>query len=125
MAHVRVLVVDDESGLLLLLRRYLERLGYDVDTASSAEEALRMFEADLDRYGCIVTDLILPIMGGEEFLDRVRALRPGLPALISSGYPYEPKTPDTGFLQKPYLPAMLTEELERIMRRGRSAAGPG
>jgi len=123
MARVRVLVVDDESGLLLLLRRYLERLGYDVDTASSAEEALKLFEADPNRYGCIVTDLILPVMGGEEFLDRVRALRPGLPGLISSGYPYEPKTSDTGFLQKPYLPAMLAQELERIMRPGRSAAG--
>ncbi len=123
MARIRVLVVDDESGLLLLLRRYLERLGYDVDAAHSAEEALALFETNPDRYGCVVTDLILPVMGGEEFLKRVRALRPGMPALISSGYPYEPQTPTTGFLQKPYLPAMLAQELERIMRPGRTAAG--
>ena len=55
-------------------------------------------------------------------MERLRALRPGLPALISSGYAYEPRSADTGFLQKPYLPAMLAAELERILGKGTGSA---
>lgn len=126
MSRVPILIVDDESGLLLLLRRYLERLGYDVDAADTAEEALALFESNPDRHACVLTDLTLPGMGGEELVERLRAIRPGLPALISSGYPYDPRSAATGFLQKPYLPAMLAEAIERILRPSRaSGSSPG
>jgi CheY-like chemotaxis protein len=117
MGGTRLLIVDDEASLLNLLQRYLERLGYAVDIAATAEDALAIFESSPERYACVLTDLKLPGIGGEELLDRIRALRPGLPGLVSSGYPYQPRSPATGFLQKPYLPAMLVEELERILRR--------
>jgi DNA-binding NtrC family response regulator len=120
---VRLLIVDDEASLLSLLQRYLSRLGYEVESASNAEDALARFAADPARYACVLTDLRLPGMGGEELVERMRELRPGLPALISSGYPYQPRSPATGFVQKPYLPAMLAGELERILKgRTRSAA---
>jgi DNA-binding NtrC family response regulator len=123
MNGVRLLIVDDEAALLNLLQRYLARLGYEVESAGDAEEALARFTADPARYACVVTDLKLPGMDGEELVERMRELRPGLPALISSGYPYQPRSPSTGFLQKPYLPAMLVGELERILKqRTRSAA---
>ncbi len=121
MSGVRLLLVDDEASLLNLLQRYLGRLGYEVETAGSAEEALARFEASPDKYACVLTDLKLPGMGGEELLERMRLLRPGLPALVSSGYPYQPPSAATGFVQKPYLPAMLVEELERILRRKKKA----
>lgn len=117
----RILIVDDEASLLSLLQRYLERLGYQVDVAANAEDALTRFEEDPGKYACVLTDLKLPGMSGEEMLERMRALRPGLPALISSGFVYQPRTPATGFLQKPYLPAMLLEELDRILRKGARA----
>ena len=116
---VRILIVDDEQQLLSLLKRYLERLGYEVELAATAEEALACFESDPLRYACVLTDLALPGMNGEQLLERLRALNPRLPALISSGYPYEPKPGPskarTGFLQKPYLPQMLVEAVERIL----------
>jgi DNA-binding NtrC family response regulator len=116
----RLLVVDDEAALLQLLRRYLERLGYRVDTAATAEDALTQFSASPNDYAAIVTDMTLPGMNGEELLERMRTVRPGVPALISSGYPYEARSAATGFLQKPYLPAMLAEALERLLKRRRS-----
>jgi CheY-like chemotaxis protein len=119
---IRLLVVDDEAALLNLLQRYLARLGYEVEGAADAEEALARFTADPDRYDCILTDLKLPGMGGEELLERMRELRPGLPALISSGYPYEPRAGATAFLQKPYLPAMLVEELNLLLKKRANAA---
>jgi len=121
MGGIKILIVDDEPSLLGLLQRYLHRLGYEVDVAATPQDALAQFEADPGKYGCVLTDLKLPGMTGEEMLDRMRALRPGLRALVSSGHPYEPRSPDVGFLQKPYLPAMLAEALERVLR-GKSKA---
>jgi DNA-binding NtrC family response regulator len=121
---IRLLIVDDEAALLDLLQRYLTRLGYEVDMAANAEDALASFASNPERYACVLTDLKLPGMGGEELLARMRALRPGLPALICSGYPYEPRTPATGFLQKPYLPGMLAEELRRILKKRTRGAAP-
>jgi CheY-like chemotaxis protein len=114
---LRLLVVDDEPSLLGLLQRYLERLGYKIDVAATPAAALKHFESDPEKYACILTDLKLPGMSGEEMLERMRALRPGLRALVSSGQPYQPRSADVGFLQKPYLPAMLAEALERVLRK--------
>jgi DNA-binding response OmpR family regulator len=116
MGGIRILVVDDEPSLLGLLQRYLERSGYEVDVAETPEAALARFESDPGRYGCVLTDLKLPGMSGEEMLERMRALRPGLRALVSSGFPYEPHSAGIGFVQKPYLPARLAEEIERVLR---------
>ncbi len=52
----------------------------------------------------MITDLTLPKMNGEELLGKIRALNAAIPALIASGYPYEPQLTGVGFLQKP-LPA--------------------
>lgn len=114
---LRLLVVDDEPSLLGLLQRYLERLGYEIDAAATPAAALQHFESDPEKYACVLTDLKLPGMSGEEMLERMRALRPGLRALVSSGQPYQPRSADVGFLQKPYLPAMLAEALERVLRK--------
>jgi two-component system cell cycle sensor histidine kinase/response regulator CckA len=114
MGPVRLLIVDDEPAMLGLLRRYLERLGYEVDVAATAEAALAHFESGAEKYACVITDLKLPGMSGEEMLERMRAVRPGLRALVSSGNPYQPQSAGVGFLQKPYMPAMLVEALERI-----------
>jgi DNA-binding NtrC family response regulator len=116
-SRLRLLIVDDEPSLLGLLQRYLERLGYEVEVAATSEAALAHFESDPARFACVLTDLKLPGMSGEEMLERMRALRPGLRALVSSGHPYKPRSADIGFLQKPYLPAMLAEALERVLRK--------
>jgi CheY-like chemotaxis protein len=122
MGGVRLLIVDDEATLLSLLQRYLARLGYEVEVASSGEEALARFAADPGNYACVLTDLKLPGMSGEELLERMRALRPRFPALISSGYPYQPRGAATAFLQKPYLPAMLADALERLLSKKTGSA---
>ena len=115
MGTLRLLIVDDEPNLLELLRRYLGRLGYEVETRANAEEALALFQAGPDRFSLTVTDLTLPSLNGEELIQRIRELRPGHPAIITSGYPYEPRGPGIGFLQKPFLPQMLVEAIEKVL----------
>src|SRR3954452_12773851 len=112
----RILIVDDEPPLLQLLKRYLERLEYEVDTALDAQQALTLFEADPSRYSCVLTDLSLAEINGEELIKRMREKNAALPALISSGYPYEPRLPRVAFLQKPYMPKMLAEAIEKLLK---------
>jgi two-component system, cell cycle sensor histidine kinase and response regulator CckA len=110
-----ILLVDDEPALLELLTKYLERLGYQVDACYSAEEALVQFEADPERYALVFTDLTLPGIDGDEMLQRMRARRPKLQAILSSGYPHEAQSKGVVFLQKPYVPKTLAEVIEKLI----------
>jgi FixJ family two-component response regulator len=55
-------------------------------------------------------------MNGEELIERMRQLRPGLPAIITSGYPYVPRAAGIGFLQKPFLSQMLADAVEKALK---------
>ena len=71
MESVRVLLVDDEAALLDLLKKYLERLGYEVDACAAPEDAVACFDADPKRYAVVLTDLTLPGMNGEQLLEHM------------------------------------------------------
>jgi two-component system cell cycle sensor histidine kinase/response regulator CckA len=116
MGGARILLVDDEEPLVELLTRYLERLGYQVDSCLTAADALARFEADPSAYALVLTDLTLPGMKGDEMLSRMRAVAPKLRAIIASGYPYEPTAKRTKSLQKPFLPKMLAELIEELLK---------
>jgi len=119
MGAVRLLLVDDEPALLELLKTYLERLGYQVDGRGDAHEAISLFEADPRRYALVLTDLTLPGINGEEMISRMRASNPDLLAIVSSGYPYEPRGKSIVFLQKPYVPKMLADHIQKLLRNPR------
>jgi DNA-binding NtrC family response regulator len=113
---LRLLIIDDEPALLDLLRRYLGRLGYEVEACAASGDALARVQAEPERFAMAITDLSLPEMNGEELIGKLRALRPHLPAIITSGYPYQPRAPGIGFLQKPFLPQALAEEIEKALK---------
>lgn len=116
MGGVRILLVDDEAPLVDLLTRYLERLGYQVESCLTPADALVRFEADPARYSLVLTDLTLPGMRGDEMLARMRVSTPKLRAIVASGYPYEPSGKRTKSLQKPFLPKMLAEQIEELLK---------
>ncbi|MGH9559592.1 MAG: response regulator [Bryobacteraceae bacterium] len=113
----RLLIVDDETALLDLLKKYLERLGYEVDTSASAESALARFAASPGHYSLVFTDLTLPEMSGHEMLERMRALNPHLPAILASGYPHRPPL-GTAFLLKPFPAKALAGAIEKALGGG-------
>jgi DNA-binding NtrC family response regulator len=112
----RLLLVDDEVALTNLLKKYLERLGYRVDACMHPDAALALLDADPARYALLITDLSLPLMNGADLVKRARERAPHLRAIISSGYPHQPDAADIEFLQKPFLPKMLAEIVERLLR---------
>jgi DNA-binding NtrC family response regulator len=118
-SSARLLIVDDEPALLGLLLRYLEKLGYAVDSSSDPQEALEKYSADPQRYDLVITDLTFPGMNGEDMLERMREINPKLAGVISSGYPHTPRLAGVGFLQKPYLPDMLATVVEQALKSAR------
>lgn len=119
----KVLLVEDELALLQLLERYLKRLGFDVQVHSSSVEALVEFEASPGRYDLVIADLGMPEISGDKMLTRMLEIQPDLLILICSGSPFYvsslPKALEqqVGFLQKPFLPKMLAEEIEKLFAK--------
>ena len=116
MSGERILLVDDEAPLLDLLKRYLERLGYEVEACLTPADALKYFAADPARYALVLTDLTLPGMRGDEMIAQMRAQAPKIRVIVASGYPYQPQGKRTVFLQKPFLPKMLAEQIEELLK---------
>jgi DNA-binding NtrC family response regulator len=84
MTDSKILVVDDEVGMVTLLRNYLTREGYAVTTAPSAEVALQVLEEhDLD---VVLTDLRMPGMGGMELVREIHASRPETQVILMTAF---------------------------------------
>ncbi len=94
--------------------------GYQVLEACDGAEALEVYDRAAERIALVVTDVVMPRIGGPELATRLRAKRPGLKVLFTSGYTEDTldvQDLDSGqaFLQKPYLPAALTERVRRLL----------
>jgi len=81
-----VLVVEDEAAILELTRVILDSLGYQVLTAGTPADALRLAEKHPGEIHLLVTDVIMPGLNGKELSERLRALYPELRCLFMSGY---------------------------------------
>ena len=123
MTRAHVLLVEDELPLLQLLDRYLRRMDFEVTTYSSSVHALKEFEAAPGRYDLVIADLGMPEISGDTMLARMLEIRPDMLILICSGSPFYvsnlPKALEqrVGFLQKPFLPKMLLEEIEKLIAK--------
>jgi two-component system, cell cycle sensor histidine kinase and response regulator CckA len=81
-----VLVVEDESAVRSLVRRILERRGYNVLTAENGLQALELVGSYPDRIHLVITDVVMPNMGGRELSLNLTRMRPDLRILYMSGY---------------------------------------
>ncbi|MCC7479620.1 PAS domain S-box protein [bacterium] len=81
-----IAVVEDEPALLQLTSRILTRLGYRVSSFASSEEALLAFQAGTTIFDALLTDQTMPGMNGLELIHGVKAVLPGLPVILASGF---------------------------------------
>jgi FixJ family two-component response regulator len=108
-----ILIVDDEKNIRLTLSLALEPLHLPLETAASAEEALEILAANPYSFGLILLDLLMPGMGGMEFLRRMSADRPDLKVIIITAHGSidaaveAMKLGAVDFLQKPFNPAEI------------------
>jgi signal transduction histidine kinase/ActR/RegA family two-component response regulator len=122
-----VLLVEDEQLVRDLVGALLERSGYSVLRASDGEEALRVAADHRGPLHLVLTDVVMPGIGGRELLERLSAERSGIRAVFMSGY-----TADTlvrhgvrergvVFLQKPFRPEDLLRRVRDVLDRPPSA----
>lgn len=116
-----ILLVEDEAPLMRLTSRLLEQLGYDVISANSPEEALRLSSEFNRPIDLLLSDVVMPNMSGRDLWEVLLKRRPGLKCLFMSGYTadiiaehgvlHEGIT----FLQKPFTRKALAEKLREAM----------
>ena len=116
----RVLIVEDDAQLRLIMADLVDALGYDVQLAASGQEALQLFDDGFE-YDVMLTDIVMPGgIGGFELGEQVRDLRPDLPIVYMSGYTgfteAEMGTAIGPFVQKPCAPSELSKVLFEITK---------
>ncbi len=116
-----LLLVEDEPSVRLLARRVLTRLGYSVLEASNGEEAIRVAGAHRGPIDLLVTDVVMPRMGGPEAARSIRASRPGIAVVYMSGYAEGAIATGgvleagTRLLQKPFTPAVFAATIREAL----------
>ena len=85
-SQVRVMYIDDESALVELTTRMLQRRGYVVEGFTQAEQAVEAFRADPARIDLVVTDFSMPRMSGLDVARELLAIRPDIGIVLTSGY---------------------------------------
>jgi PAS domain S-box-containing protein len=114
----RVLLVDDEAMVRESTAAMLAELGYEVTEVESAEAALTLL-GDGARVDLLVTDHLMPGMSGADLVRQAQALRPGLPALIITGYAeVEAIAPDLPRLAKPFRQDELAARIAALQAAG-------
>jgi len=113
-----VLLVEDDDVVRAVVAEMLAELGYLVREAGGSEEALEL-AGDNDAMDILLTDVIMPGLGGPELAAKLRELRPGLRVLYMSGYTARPGSnaeealgPGASFLQKPFTFELLRQKLD-------------
>jgi two-component system, cell cycle sensor histidine kinase and response regulator CckA len=116
-----ILLAEDEKGVRELAREYLETSGYTVIVAENGNTALELASLHAGPIHLLMTDVVMPGIGGRELADRVKAIRPEIKTLYMSGYTDQAIVHqgilETGaiLLQKPFTLAALASKLREML----------
>jgi len=116
-----ILLVEDDHQVRELARRILSSCGYTVLAAESAAAVIRHCESHTGPIHVLLTDVVMPGMGGREIAEQVKPRRPGIKVLYMSGYTtnaivhHGVLDPGTHFLQKPFTPASLAAKVREVL----------
>jgi len=120
-AKSTILVIDDESMALVLIKRLLGEAGYHVVTAQSGFEALDLFRRQPQGFHLVLLDLTMPFMDGEETFHRLREIRADIPVVLCTGFIRQDrldrlmKAGIAGFLRKPLAPDEIVDHVRSVL----------
>jgi signal transduction histidine kinase/CheY-like chemotaxis protein len=120
-AAATILLVEDEEAVRGLATRILTRDGYTVLSASRGDEAVSLFARNQREVALLVSDLVLPGLGGIDLAKRLREMRPELKVLLMSGYTDRDvgslagESRNIAFMQKPFTPDTLTRHVAELL----------
>jgi hypothetical protein len=126
-----IMIVEDNEQVRQLATRVLGGLGYTVLEAANGADALLALETADQRVDLLVTDVVMPILGGKQLVERLRLRHPLLPVLFMSGYAPSAIThqslldPGAPMLQKPFTPRILARKVRQVLDGHGAARAPG
>jgi two-component system cell cycle sensor histidine kinase/response regulator CckA len=115
-----ILVVDDEEVVRRAATAALEHSGFSVVPAAHGRQAIELFRQAPDRYAAVLLDMTMPVMNGEEALPELRAIRPDVKVIVSSGFSEAEAATRfashdlKAFIQKPYSGSQLAEKVRAV-----------
>lgn len=116
-----VLLVEDEDVLRELTRHILSSCGYTVLLAANGEEALSIFDKNKEKIALLLTDVVMPGMGGRKLSEQITAASPKIKTIYMSGYTDDAVVrhgilhDKVSFLQKPFLPLDLARKVYEVL----------
>jgi len=116
-----VLIVEDQDNVAAVVRGSLQTCGYRILEARHGAEALQLWQEHGASIQLIITDVVMPVMNGPEFVRRARALHPKIKVLYMSGYTEQGfsaldlLSPNDGFLPKPFIPSALARKVREVL----------
>ncbi len=119
-----ILLVDDEESILAVGKRYLEKKGFNVLIAQDGRVGLELFRKHAEEIVCVILDLTMPHLDGEETFREMRRIKRGVRVIMSSGYNEQdifqrlPGKGLAGFIQKPYQSRDLWIKLREVLGDG-------
>ncbi|MFN2566708.1 MAG: PAS domain S-box protein [Gemmatimonadaceae bacterium] len=123
-----IVLVDDDEGVRAVARRILQRAGYSVLSAPDGVEAMRMIVESGGEVHLLVTDVVMPGLGGRDLVMHVRETYPDLRVLFVSGYTEEGVRrhgvldADSAFLEKPFTAERLAQKVREVLDTPRAAS---
>jgi DNA-binding NtrC family response regulator len=117
-----ILLVEDEDQVRNLTRAMLQRQGYRVFDFGSGAAALEFLRAESEQIDLLISDIVMPQLGGFDLAREVQTLRPGIRLLLMSGYTETSVlaqgliSPGTIFIHKPFTAAALREKVGEALQ---------
>jgi PAS domain S-box-containing protein len=119
-----ILLVDDEEMVVDIGKEILKKLGYSVIPASGGTEAIGKLKQHKHRIDLVILDMIMPDMSGSETFDNLKAIKPDIKVLLSSGYSIDGQASEilnrgcNGFIQKPFNLKQISRKIREILVEG-------
>lgn len=120
-----ILFVDDEEAVLEVTRQMMEVMGYNVLTADSGEKAIEIYKDNRHHIDLVLLDIIMPHMGGEETIAKIKEINPKVNVLVATGYSLDQKADELrrlgckGFIQKPFQMTALSLKIKELININR------
>jgi len=117
----KILVVEDEKTVLDVAQNMLESLGYQVLTATTGKEALEIYRQHKGEIALVLSDMVMPEMGGRELYQALREIDPDVKMLVVSGYSLNKEVAELrklglkGYIQKPFTLEDLAHKVRRAL----------
>ncbi|PKN19455.1 MAG: hypothetical protein CVU71_08080 [Deltaproteobacteria bacterium HGW-Deltaproteobacteria-6] len=119
-----ILLIDDEASIVEVCRDILVSLGYQIFTAKSGQEAVKIYARNKDKIDLVILDMIMPGLNGGETYNQLKAINPQAKVILSTGYSGSEQAQRIldkgchGLIQKPFRMEDLSQKIREVLDQG-------